>query len=162
MGSCSCANGALCALIPPFGLSFTIRPLESLSQMCFVCLLDRKALFLHHCHCYQISNSQGCFTCPLEKECMVRQLCVGCSQCSENPSHCHASSTLYVIIESAILLSVLLQQSEGVMVAKVFKLYQCVLTKSSDHSLHKFLNEFIIIFPCHSLMRQPNVVLIRE
>ena len=53
---------------------------------------------------------------------MLGKLSSAGSQSSQDPCQSHARGPLDVIIEGAILLTVLVQQTEGVVLAKVFKL----------------------------------------
>ena len=76
----------------------------------------------------ELTDSNGCFACTLEEECMVRQFCIGGSQWGQKSSNSHGSSSLNIVIEGTIRISIFLQKSEGIMVSKIFKLDQSILT----------------------------------
>ena len=58
---------------------------------------------------------------------MVPQLGVGGLESRQHARHRHAGRALDVVVEGAVLVAVLLQEPEGVVVAEVLELDECVL-----------------------------------
>merc|ERR1719450_70628 len=89
---------------------------------------------------------------------MILQRSVGSLQGSKNSSTSNTGSALNVVIEGAVHVPVFLKESEGVLVTKVFKLNQSILSISPDNSRHELINKVIILLSCHSLVSQSDVV----
>lgn len=89
---------------------------------------------------------------------MLTNLLTGNSQTSQNASNSNWGSALDVIIESAVVLLVLVQQAEGVFVAKILKLNKARAAPLLDHCLHELINKLIILWTGDSLLAQTNVV----
>lgn len=56
----------------------------------------------------------------------------------------------------------LLQETEGVVVAKVLKLDECVLAITLHHRLHELIDEAVICLTRHSLVSVANIKLILQ
>ena len=109
---------------------------------------------------------------------MILQLCVCSSESSYDSSNSHTSCPLDVIIECAILVPIFLKEAECIVVSKVLKLDQTVLSialyrcleinkrleaKEENNKmfhLHELINKFIISLPSNSLVPQSNIVYI--
>lgn len=65
--------------------------------------------------------------------------------------------TLDIIIEGAVLLSVFLQEAESVVIPKVFKLDERVLSVLLNHSLHELIDEIVVTLRAISLLIQTHV-----
>ena len=59
---------------------------------------------------------------------MVRQLGVGGLERGEHPGTRHARRALDVVVEGAVLVAVFLQEPEGILIAEVLELDECVLS----------------------------------
>lgn len=70
--------------------------------------------------------------------------------------------TLDIIIEGAVLLPVLPEEAEGIMVPKVLKLDQRVLSIFFHHSLHELIDQIIIGLRAVTLLIQAHVQWILE
>ena len=55
---------------------------------------------------------------------------------SQHPRHHHAGSALDVVVEGAILFSVVFKETESVLVPKILKLDEGLLAKSDEESKH--------------------------
>lgn len=62
-----------------------------------------------------------------------------------------------VVIESQEFVAVFLQETESVVVAKVFKLDERVLSITVHNGRHEFINQIIIGLSSNSLVSQPDV-----
>ena len=69
-----------------------------------------------------------------------------------------SSLFLNIIVECTKFVSVLFQESEGIMVAKVFKLDEGVLTVSLDNRCHELVDEVVIFLASDPFMPQTNVI----
>ena len=65
--------------------------------------------------------------------------------------------TLDIVVEGAVLLPVLPEEAEGIMVPKVLKLDQCVLSVLVNHSIHELINQIIVGLRAVSLLVQTHV-----
>lgn len=70
--------------------------------------------------------------------------------------------TLDIIVEGAVLLPVLPEEAEGIMIPKVLKLDQCVLSIFVHHSLHELIYQIIVGLRAVSLLVQAHVQWILE
>ena len=75
---------------------------------------------------------------------MVAELGVCGLEGGEDPSHSDGCRALNVIVKGALGVAVLLQEPEGIVVAKVLKLDERVLAIVLDHSLHELIDEVIV------------------
>ena len=65
---------------------------------------------------------------------------------------------LDVVIEGAVLVAVVLEQSERVLVAKVLKLDQRLLPEPPHDRLHELLDEVVVLLASDPLLTKTNVV----
>ncbi len=70
--------------------------------------------------------------------------------------------TLYVIIEGAEVIAVLLQQAVGVSVAKVLKLHQTLVAVDALHGVHELVNQRVVGGAVHAAAVQANVVRVAQ
>merc|ERR1712002_682108 len=80
-------------------------------------------------------------------------------QGSQDASQGYAGSSLDVIVECAIFLAVLFKQAECIVLAKVFKLSESILSIEGDNCLHEFINKLIIFVPSSPGLPQPDIIL---
>ena len=64
---------------------------------------------------------------------------------------------MYVVVKSAVFKPVFLEQPVGVLVSKIFKLYQGVLTPAPFDGLHELVDELIVQLTAHSLVFEANI-----
>ena len=79
-------------------------------------LLKRDSFSLLHGHGNEVCNTNGSLTRPLKEESVIGQLGVGGIEGGQHSSHGHASRALNVVVEGAVFVTVLLQESKGVVV----------------------------------------------
>merc|ERR1719180_499416 len=94
----------------------------------------------------------------LEEESMILEPGVSSLYCGKHPCHCYTCSALDVVVECAVLVPVLFKESEGIVVAKVFKLDQGVLPPTLHNRGHELINELIISLASDPLMPKTDVV----
>jgi hypothetical protein len=70
--------------------------------------------------------------------------------------------TLDVIVEHAIFWLILVQEVVSIIIRKVFKLNQSVLTEALDASLHEVVNKALVLLSTDTLSAQSNVKRIVE
>lgn len=93
----------------------------------------------------------------LEDEGVFAQLGFGDAQRGEEAGDGDRGGALDVVVEGAVLVAVLLEETEGVVVAEVFKLDQGVLAVSAHHRQHELLNELVVFRSSYALLTQTNV-----
>lgn len=95
---------------------------------------------------------------PEEEKLVLHQLRIGHSERGEDASKCDRSCPLNIIIESAVLVPVLFQQSECILVGKIFKLDERVLAVTANHCLHELVDKVVICLPSNSFLVESDVV----
>jgi hypothetical protein len=81
----------------------------------------------------------------LEHYRVVRELRLGQPERGEEAGDRDRGRALDVIVEGAIMLAVLVEQPEGVRVAKVLELYEGVLAVALDRGLHELVHELVVL-----------------
>ena len=94
----------------------------------------------------------------LEQEGVVAELGVGGLQGGEDTGHDHGGRALDVVVEGAVGVAVLLEEPEGVLVAKVLKLDERVLAVVLHHGLHELVDEVVVLLPRDAPVPAANVV----
>ena len=82
----------------------------------------------------------------LEEESVVGELRVCGLEGGEDAGNGDGCCALNVVVEGAVRVAVLLEEPEGVVVAKVLKLDERVLAVVLDHGLHELVDE-VVVFP---------------
>ena len=98
----------------------------------------------------------------LEEESVVGELRVCGLEGGEDAGNGDGRCALNVVVEGAVRVAVLLEEPEGVVVAKVLKLDERVLAVVLDHGLHELVDEVIIFGTGHTLVLAAYVVHILE
>ena len=89
---------------------------------------------------------------------MVRQLGISGLQGGQDTGHRHGGSALDVVVEGAVGVAVLLEEPEGVLVAKVLKLDERVLAVVLHHGLHELVDEVVVLLARDAPVPAANVV----
>jgi hypothetical protein len=93
----------------------------------------------------------------LEDKGVFAQLGFGDAQRGEEAGDGDRGGALDVVVEGAVLVAVLLKETEGVVVAEVFELDQSVLAVPAHHRLHELLDELVVFCSNNALLTQTNV-----
>jgi hypothetical protein len=93
----------------------------------------------------------------LEDEGVFTQLGFGNAQRGEEAGDGDRGGALDVVVEGAVLVAVLLEETEGVVVAEVFELDQGVLAVPAHHRLHELLNKLVVFRSDYALLTQTDV-----
>ena len=89
---------------------------------------------------------------------MVGELGVCGLESGEDASNSNGCCALNVIVEGTVGVAVLLEEPEGVVVAKVLKLDEGVLAVVLHHGLHELVDEVIILLASYALVLAAYVV----
>ena len=87
----------------------------------FACLFLRNSEFTKCGHKY-VGDANASLAGAKEQYFLLAEFPVGDPQCANDPGNCHRARTLYVVVEQASLVAILLKQPERVNVAEVLEL----------------------------------------
>ena len=96
---------------------------------------------ISYCASHQFTDSKVCRTCSHEQQSLLLQISTGHPQCSDQASQSHARRPLNVVVERTSLVSVALQQFDGIVGCEVFELQQRpgeYLPNRSYEFIHQF------------------------
>ena len=94
----------------------------------------------------------------LEEESVVGELRVCGLEGGEDAGNGDGCCALNVVVEGAVRVAVLLEEPEGVVVAKVLKLDERVLAVVLDHGLHELVDEVVVLLARDAPVPAANVV----
>lgn len=97
-----------------------------------------------------------------EKNGVVRELGIRKSSRRQQTGDSHTGGALNVVIEGAILVSILVQETERVVVAKILKLDEDVLAISLHDCVHELVDEVVVTLSGYPFVSEAYVQVIVE